>query len=94
MASPAPPTLFCGARMIPSSGPAYVIRVHVALGQWEGPSPAIPLETKHQCPEKVLVAFYKDPETQMLLSELGPGLTAWLSASPCRVSTPFTWSVL
>lgn len=22
------------------------------------------------------------------------GLTAWLSASPCRVSTPFTWSVL
>lgn len=26
--------------------------------------------------------------------ERGQGLTAWLSASPCRVSTPFTWSVL
>lgn len=26
--------------------------------------------------------------------ERDQGLTAWLSASPCRVSTPFTWSVL
>lgn len=27
-------------------------------------------------------------------NERDQGLTAWLSASPCRVSTPFTWSVL
>lgn len=59
VASPAPPTLFCGTWMIPSSGPVYAIRVHVALGQWEGPSPAISLETKHQSPEKGLVAFHK-----------------------------------